>query len=1287
MARPIRTLAAMAVGLAVAVGPGIPAQAAAVGAAGYAPSANEWWLANWQVPRYVWPLTEGAGVTVAVVDSGVQASVPDLRGVVLRGKDMLGMPGNGDVDYATTQDGHGTGVAVMIAGQGYGTGTIGIAPRARILPVHVVGPSTILSVTSLAAGIRYAASHGAKVINVSVGAPVDTATSCDPDLQDAVAYALAHNVVVVAAAGDANLDGPGPGEPASCAGVLAVGGVEPNGDLWQYSVRQPYVSVAAPADHMVYVGSDGRYTTTGYGTSFSAPLVAGAAALIRSRYPSMPWYQVVQRLIGTAIHEGSPVPNDDWGYGIIDVARAVNSSAYPVSASAPNPVYARYQAWLASAAGRTWAKANGVGTASAAAPARAAAKRAAAPGTGSGGLGLGLPLAIVGGVVAACLILFLIARSRLRRPSRSYGYRHPPGPGTPVPLWLRDTALDRYRGAVPLAGQRLHYFEPEPVQPVGGEQAFGHPFGGGLDQPEPALADHGPDRLRDRRVVDRVREIVALGGLRRVGLHLHAEQQRLLDLPLPVMHPDDRGNPDLPEQHPVHGNDASRGRATRMAGTNEDVDQPSGPELRDEAERQLRALAGERARLRDDQWTAISALVAERRRTLVVQRTGWGKSAVYFIATALLRARGAGPTVIVSPLLALMRNQVEAANRAGIHARTINSANTQEWERVYAEVADGLLDVLLVSPERLNNPGFRDQVLPKLTAAAGLIVIDEAHCVSDWGHDFRPDYRRIRTLLETLPPGIPVLATTATANARVTRDVAEQLSAGGTGQGEVLVLRGPLDRQSLHLAAVSLPTAHQRLAWLAARLRDGSLPGAGIIYTLTVAAAYETAAFLRDQGIDVAAYSGRDDQAQRLRAEDDLLANRIRALVATSALGMGFDKPDLGFVVHLGAPQSPVAYYQQIGRAGRGVRRAEVVLLPGREDRDIWAYFASLAFPPEHQVRATLAALGEADRPLSVSALETRVDLSRGRLESMLKVLDVDGAVRRVAGGWEATGQPWAYDAERYERVAGERLREQQSMLGYQATDGCRMEYLRRELDDLAAIRCGRCDNCTGRRWDTGIPGEGAEAARQRLLRPGVEAEPRRMWPAGMKDLGIPEASGKIPERLAAERGRALGRLTDVGWGSTLRTLLARETPDGPVTEQITDAVVKVLAAWDWDRRPTGVVTLPSRTRPVLINSLGQRIARIGRLSYLGQLEYAGQDGAGPRRHNSAQRLRSVWQALTVPDGLRDALTGNGAHPVGPVLVIDDRIETGWTMTVAAKLLREAGAPAVLPLALAVTTG
>ncbi len=699
--------------------------------------------------------------------------------------------------------------------------------------------------------------------------------------------------------------------------------------------------------------------------------------------------------------------------------------------------------------------------------------------------------------------------------------------------------------------------------------------------------------------------------------------------------------------------------------------------LRDEAERCLRALAGESARLRDDQWTAIRSLVADRRRALVVQRTGWGKSAVYFVATALLRARGAGPTVIVSPLLALMRNQIDAAQRAGIHARTVNSANAQEWDQVYAEVSAGAVDVLLVSPERLNNPGFRDLVLPRLTAAAGMLVVDEAHCISDWGHDFRPDYRRLRTLLEELPPGVPVLATTATANARVTRDVAEQLEAGrDTG---TLVLRGPLDRDSLCLAAVSLPAAQQRLAWLAEHL--DKLPGSGIIYTLTVAAAHETASFLRDRGHEVAAYTGKDEQAQRLRAEQLLQANELKALVATSALGMGFDKPDLGFVVHLGAPQSPVAYYQQIGRAGRGVPRADVILLPGREDADIWAYFASLAFPSEPVVRTTLAALAQAGRPLSTNALETRVDLGRARLEMMLKVLDVDGAVRRVSGGWEATGRPWAYDAERYSRVAAERSREQQAMLAYVSTRDCRMEYLRRQLDDPRAAPCGRCDNCTGHQWPAEVSEAGTAAAGERLLRPGVEVAPRRMWPSGMKDLGI-GISGKISAGSSAEPGRALGRLADIGWGTRLRALLAASAPDGPVPDEMAAAVVTVLSAWDWERRPSGVVTLPSRSRPQLIGSLGQQIADIGRMPYLGALAYAG-DGPAGHQYNSAQRLRALWHALTVPDHLRGAVTGLG----GPVLVIDDRIETGWTMTVAAKLLREAGAPAVLPLVLAVTTG
>jgi len=703
--------------------------------------------------------------------------------------------------------------------------------------------------------------------------------------------------------------------------------------------------------------------------------------------------------------------------------------------------------------------------------------------------------------------------------------------------------------------------------------------------------------------------------------------------------------------------------------------------IKEAAERFLRALAGPRARLHADQWTAIRALVADRRRALVVQRTGWGKSAVYFVATALLRERGAGPTVIVSPLLALMRNQIAAAQAAGIRARTINSANVEDWAEIHAEIEAGTVDVLLVSPERLNNPGFRDHILPWLADSAGMLVIDEAHCISDWGHDFRPDYRRLRTVAAGLAPGVPVLATTATANARVTRDVAEQLGSGWRGPGEpppALVLRGPLDRDSLHLAVVRVPTAPLRLAWLADRL--GELPGSGIVYTLTVAAAHDVAEFLRDRGYAAEAYTGQTDPAQRLAIEDDLLGNKLKAVVATSALGMGFDKPDLGFIVHLGAPQSPVAYYQQIGRAGRGVDRAEVILLPATEDRDIWAYFASLAFPPERDVRAALAALAGADGPQSLAALEARVDLSRGRLETMLKVLDVDGAVRRVPGGWTATGQQWSYDKQRYARVAAERSREQDAMLGYAETSGCRMEYLRRELDDPQAAPCGRCDNCTGATRAADVAPATEELARDRLRRPGVTVAPRRIWPTGMTALGI-AASGRIPAEAAAEPGRSVGRLTDIGWGGALRRIIADGAPDEPVSDDLFAAALTVLAAWDWAERPAGVVTLPSRSRPVMISSLGQRIAVAGKLSYVGSLGYA--NGGPPgRQYNSAQRLAALWRTLAVPAGLRAALTGFA----GPVLLVDDRIGTGWTMTVGAKLLRECDVPAVLPFALAVTT-
>ncbi|PRY65045.1 RecQ-like ATP-dependent DNA helicase [Glaciihabitans tibetensis] len=708
----------------------------------------------------------------------------------------------------------------------------------------------------------------------------------------------------------------------------------------------------------------------------------------------------------------------------------------------------------------------------------------------------------------------------------------------------------------------------------------------------------------------------------------------------------------------------------------------------------LRTLVGrDDADFHEGQFEAIETLVDLRRRALVVQRTGWGKSAVYFVSTLLLRRQGAGPTILVSPLLALMRDQIAAAARAGVRAVAINSTNAHEWSDVQRQLANDEVDVLLVSPERLNNPAFRENQLPDLIRRVGMLVVDEAHCISDWGHDFRPDYRRLRDLIAQMPLGVPVLATTATANSRVVNDVAEQLDtahfasndapattagSGGTGGTDigVVTIRGPLARASLRLGVLRLPDARSRLGWLLSHIDE--LPGSGIIYALTVSAAEDTARLLRDAGHNVRAYTGQTDTGEREKSEEMLKNNEVKALVATSALGMGFDKPDLGFVLHLGAPSSPVAYYQQVGRAGRATENADVLLLPGSEDEAIWQYFATASMPSELRATAVLDALSANDGPLSTPALEARVDIRRTPLELLLKVLDVDGVVRRVTGGWVATGAAWSYDRQRYERIAAERVAEQQHMLEYERTTECRMEYLQRSLDDDTASPCGRCDNCAGIWYPDEVRDDATATATASLDRVGVALDPRAQWPTGADRLGVP-AKGKIAPSERVLEGRALARLTDLGWGNTLRGIFAPSAMDAPVTPAMLAACVRVLAEWGWQQRPAGVVAMPSRHHPELVNSVAAGLAQIGRLPYLGALDLAGAGPTGEPGGNSAYRLANVWNGFSVGVELAEAL----ASASGPVLLVDDLADSRWTLTVAGRQLLQAGAPAVLPFTLA----
>ena len=692
----------------------------------------------------------------------------------------------------------------------------------------------------------------------------------------------------------------------------------------------------------------------------------------------------------------------------------------------------------------------------------------------------------------------------------------------------------------------------------------------------------------------------------------------------------------------------------------------------DDLTRHLQAMLGPDATYRDGQREAIEAVTDDGHRALVVQRTGWGKSLVYWIATRVRRDRGHGPTLIISPLLALMRNQIAMAGRLGLQAATINSGNVEEWDAIAAGLAADAIDVLLISPERLANERFTTDVLPDIQRSIGLFVVDEAHCISDWGHDFRPDYRRIGRILRALDPRVPVLATTATANDRVVADIAEQLGHGAT------VLRGPLARASLQLDAIVLENQAERLAWLAGELPR--MPGSGIVYCLTVADTQRVATFLRSQGIDAQPYNADLTTQEREVLEDALVANELKALVATVALGMGFDKPDLGFVVHYQRPGSAIAYYQQVGRAGRAVEHAFGVVLSGREDDDIAEFFMDTAFPPTADMHRILEALETFDT-VSLGRLEQTVNLRRGRIAQALKLLEIDGAVARAGSRYRRTGEPWAQDEERIARVVAARKAELAQMQAYMREEGCLMAFLVRLLDDPEPAPCGRCANCTGDRLPRTVDDELVRVAVSFLRRDLRSIKTRLQWAPDAVD-GL---SGKIapPNQV----GMALCVDGDAGWG---REVQRGRRMDGAFSADLVDASAKAIRdRWRPSSPPTWVTAVPSAARPGLVEGFARSLAgRLG-LPYVATL--ATIPGGAPQgsMQNSAQQLANAVTRLRV-EGARDEDDGPGSSPAvpdGPVLLVDDLVDSGWTLTVAGWLLREHGSGPIHPFALATASG
>lgn len=684
-----------------------------------------------------------------------------------------------------------------------------------------------------------------------------------------------------------------------------------------------------------------------------------------------------------------------------------------------------------------------------------------------------------------------------------------------------------------------------------------------------------------------------------------------------------------------------------------------------------RALSNQNADFRDGQWEAIDAIVNQRRKMLVVQRTGWGKSSVYFIATRILRDRGHGPTLIVSPLLALMRNQIEAAERLGIRPVTINSTNRDDWQPLIQTILNNQADAVLISPERLANDEFVRTVLLPVANQIGLLVVDEAHCISDWGHDFRPDYRRLVSVLQHMPPNMAVLGTTATANNRVLDDITSQL-------GNIDIQRGSLLRETLALQTVKLPDQSGRLAWLAEHLPQ--LPGTGIVYTLTKRDADQVAEWLTLNGITAKAYySGveadgfESSDAYRQHLESALLNNEIKALVATTALGMGYDKPDLGFVIHYQAPGSIVAYYQQVGRAGRAIDYAVGVLLSGREDQEIQEFFRASAFPDERHVNSIMDALADSDG-LSDRQLEAEVNLRKGQIDKVLKFLSVENPSPVIKDGsrWRRTPVAYRLDHQHIQRLTQQRAGEWQEVQEYINSSDCLMLFLARSLDDEQAQPCGRCARCLGQPV---IPEEfshrlAVEAALY-LKHAELPLECKKQVAGGaFQQYGF---SGNLPANLRAETGRILSRWGDAGWGR----IVAEDKHNNRFRDDLVNAVAEMVTErWRPEPRPTWVTCVPSRNHPELVPDFARRLAARLNLPFVEAVIKVRDNQQQKFQQNRYHQCRNLDGVFSVIPGMSN----------GPVLLVDDMVDSAWTMTVISALLRRAGSGIVWPVALASTS-
>jgi len=675
-------------------------------------------------------------------------------------------------------------------------------------------------------------------------------------------------------------------------------------------------------------------------------------------------------------------------------------------------------------------------------------------------------------------------------------------------------------------------------------------------------------------------------------------------------------------------------------------------ELEREATEILRRAYGPKAKLRDGQWDAVSAILEPGARLLLVQATGWGKSVVYFLALSLLRRQGRGVMLVVSPLISLMRNQVAFAAKFGLHAAAIHSENQNEWAQIESRLAAGGVDVLFVSPERLHVSDFRKRVLEPYLAQTALVVVDEAHCISEWGHDFRPEYRSILKQLIGLPKEASILAATATATRRVEDDLRKVF-------GPFLeVQRGRLVRPSLRLVGLNLTSPSEKLAWLAHYIPR--MPGSGIVYGLTVFDVKEVARWLQRNGIDARPYFAELGPERRTELEDAFSRNEIKVLAATTALGMGYDKADVGFVIHFQMPASLIGYYQQIGRAGRAMDRAFAVLLGGgADDEEIIESFVNSARPPNILFERVIEALQT--RRQSFAELNHDLMIAPSQLRHILELLDAADALIGNDGMYGVRLAEAKAELAHGDLIRNLRREEFAQMRNYLESNQCRMQSVALALGDEKPAPCGICDRCRP------LPTPHLDSSLIAKAAAFLQGETKRLVPRVRLPLDIPARKPTLGPDERCEMGIVLGVYGDGHWGQWVREGKYRSRVYPPELVEAARSAVEAMR-----RKFDGIAWIPTShgtsPLPVFIEALARKLGVPAR-------EVVNRRRPGPPQKSMSaarEQFLNVWDSFEISDSLH-----------GHWLLVDDIVDSGWTLTVVGLRMRHAGASSVTPLALA----